>query len=252
MGHQHYQLPSIDGDYNTKEFEILNLGDRYIYLWMKVRMDYESKQSFPSYKYISDHINEFCEDSTCTPIKVKNAIKRLEQVGWIEITERIGTSNIYTFKQHEKFERFSKEFLENKNYSWKEKDFYMQLQQYIIKDYDEQTAFTTWTNQKISLKLHLSPSVISRYMNALKRKQAFLEIKTTYKDPSTKLPIIKRQFDLENLKQQFILVLEKHEREIQETKEDVIEIKEKLNDYDDLKEQVKILTKKIEQLENGK
>lgn len=89
-------------------------------------------------------------------------------------------------------------------------------------------------------------------MNALKRKQAFLEIKTTYKDPSTKLPIIKRQFDLENLKQQFILVLEKHEREIQETKEDVIEIKEKLNDYDDLKEQVKILTKKIEQLENGK
>lgn len=32
MGHQHYQLPSIDGDYNIKEFEILNLGDRYIYL----------------------------------------------------------------------------------------------------------------------------------------------------------------------------------------------------------------------------
>ena len=89
-------------------------------------------------------------------------------------------------------------------------------------------------------------------MNALKRKQAFLEIKTTYKDPNTKLPIIKRQFDLENLKQQFILVLEKHEREIQKTKGDVIEIKEKLNDYDDLKEQVKILTKKIEQLENGK
>lgn len=89
-------------------------------------------------------------------------------------------------------------------------------------------------------------------MNALKRKQAFLEIKTTYKDPNTKLPIIKRQFDLENLKQQFILVLEKHEREIQKTKGDVIEIKEKLNDYDNLKEQVKILTKKIEQLENGK
>ena len=75
-------------------------------------------------------------------------------------------------------------------------------------------------------------------MNALKRKQAFLEIKTTYKDPNTKLPIIKRQFDLENLKQQFILVLEKHEREIQETKGDV----------EDLKEQLRILTEKVEQL----
>ena len=240
MRHQHYQLPSVDGDYNIKEFDILNLGDRYIYLWMKERMDFESKQCFPSYKYISDHINDYCEDSTCTPIKVKNAIKRLEQVGWIEITERFGTSNVYTFKEHDKFERFSKEFLENNKYSWKEKDFYMQLQQYIIKDYDEQTAFTTWTNQKISVKLHLSPSVISRYMNALKRKQAFLEIKTIYKDPNTKLPIIKRQFDLEDLKQQFILILEKHEKDIRKTKNDITE----------LREQLKKLTEKVEQLEN--
>lgn len=77
-------------------------------------------------------------------------------------------------------------------------------------------------------------------MNALKRKQAFLEIKTTYKDPNTKLPIIKRQFDLEDLKQQFILVLKKHEKDIQETKDDVSE----------LKEQLKKLTEKVEQLEN--
>lgn len=32
MGTKHYQLPSIDGNYNTQEFEVLNLGDRYIYL----------------------------------------------------------------------------------------------------------------------------------------------------------------------------------------------------------------------------
>lgn len=32
MGTKHFQLPSIDGNYNLKEFEILNLGDRYIYL----------------------------------------------------------------------------------------------------------------------------------------------------------------------------------------------------------------------------
>lgn len=217
MGTKHFQLPSVDGNYNTKEFEILNLGDRYIYLWMKTRMDYESKQSFPSYKYISDNINEYCEDATCTPIKVKNAIKRLEQVGWIEIQGRFGTSNLYKFKELTKFERFSEEFLQNKKYTWKEKDFYMQLQQYIFKDYDNQTAFITWTNSKIASMLHLSPQVISRYMNALKKKQAFVEIKTTYRDPITKLPITKREFDLQALNQLFI-VLEKHEEEIQEIK----------------------------------
>lgn len=218
MGTKHFQLPSVDGNYNLKEFEILNLGDRYIYLWMKTRMDYESKQSFPSYKYISDNINEFCEDSICTPIKVKNAIKRLEQVGWIEIQGRFGTSNLYKFKELTKFERFSEEFLQNKKYTWKEKDFYMQLQQYIFKDYNNQTAFITWTNSKIASMLHLSPQVISRYMNALKKKQAFIEIKTTYRDPNTKLPIIKREFDLQALNQLFI-VLEQHEKDIQEIKE---------------------------------
>ena len=66
--------------------------------------------------------------------------------------------------------------------------------------------------------LHLSPQVISRYMNALKKKQAFIEIKTTYRDPNTKLPIIKREFNLQALNQLFIL-LEKHEKDIQEIKE---------------------------------
>lgn len=246
MGTKHYQLPSVDGNYNTKEFEILNLGDRYIYLWMKTRMDYESKQSFPSYKYISDNINEYCEDATCTPIKVKNAIKRLEQVGWIEIEGRFGTSNLYRFKELAKFERFSEEFLQNKKYTWKEKDFYMQLQQYIFKDYDNQTAFITWTNSKIASMLHLSPQVISRYMNALKKKQAFVEIKTTYRDPATKLPIIRREFNLQALNQLFVL-LEKHENDIQETKENLRETKD---DVAELKEQIKKLTKEVEQLKN--
>ena len=55
-------------------------------------------------------------------------------------------------------------------------------------------------------------------MNALKKKQAFIEIKTTYRDPNTKLPIIKREFNLQALNQLFIL-LEKHEKDIQEIKE---------------------------------
>ena len=239
MGTKHYQLPSIDGNYNTQEFEVLNLGDRYIYLWMKTRMDYESKQSFPSYKYISDNINEYCEDTTCTPIKVKNAIKRLEQVGWIEIEGRFGTSNLYKFKELEKFERFSEEFLQNKKYTWKEKDFYMQLQQYIFKDYDNQTAFITWTNSKIASMLHLSPQVISRYMNALKKKQAFIEIKTTHRDPETKLPITRREFNLQALDQLFI-VLEKHEKDIQAIKKS----NENQND------RIEAMEKRIQELES--
>lgn len=244
MKTQHYQLPSVDGNYNNKEFEILNLGDRYIYIWMKTHIDYQTKDCFPSYATISEEINASCEDKECTPVKVKNAIKRLSEVGWLEITERIGTSNVYTFKEHEKFEMFSKEFLENTKYTWKEKDFYMQLQQYIFKDYDEQKAFISWTNQRLASMLHLSYPTVKRYMNALKRKQAFVEIKTTFKDPDTNLPIIKKEFDLEILKQTFIL-LKQHDESIRQHDESIKQNKE---DIDILKEQVKMLTAQVAQL----
>lgn len=248
---QHYQLPSVDGNYNNKEFEILNLGDRYIYIWMKTHINYQTKDCFPSYATISEEINKSCEDNDCTPIKVKNAIKRLSEVGWLEITERIGTSNVYTFKEHEKFEMFSKEFLENTKYTWKEKDFYMQLQQYIFKDYDEQKAFISWTNQRLATMLHLSYPTVQRYMNALKRKQAFVEIKTTFKDPDTNLPIIKKEFDLETLKQTFIL-LKQHDESIKQNTKEINQTKEIVKQYtenvDILAKQVQILTEQMAQL----
>lgn len=32
MGDQHYQVPSLDRNKNTKELETLNIGDRLVYL----------------------------------------------------------------------------------------------------------------------------------------------------------------------------------------------------------------------------
>lgn len=87
--------------------------------------------------------------------------------------------------------------------------------------------------------LHLSPQVISRYMNALKKKQAFIEIKTTHRDPETKLPITRREFNLQALDQLFI-VLEKHEKDIQAIKKS----NENQND------RIEAMEKRIQELES--
>ena len=253
MSEQHWQVPSLDKNKDTKELDTLNIGDRLVYLWMKTYANYNTQECFPSYKEIAFKINETsakCK-SPCTESYVKLAIKRLESVGWIRIKRNPGSSNTYTFLKYEHFERFYKDFLEKDLMTWTEKDFYIQLQQYIFIGDDE--AYFTWDYGKIATALHLSYPTVKRYIIALKNKQVFSSIITDMRNPKTFLPIIKTTVDLKAIGQEdLIKQIIKNTIDIQETKEDVSEIKDKLSDYEDLKEQVKILTEKIEQLENGK
>lgn len=77
-----------------------------------------NKDSFPGYKTIADNINAHClpvqgKEQKCTENFVKQSIKRLEQVKWVKINRRLGTSNSYDFLYWKNFDRCPKDFLEN-------------------------------------------------------------------------------------------------------------------------------------------
>lgn len=220
MSEQHYQVPSLDRNKNTKELDTLNIGDRLVYLWMKTYSDYNTNECFPSYKEIASKINESsakCK-TPCTESFVKIAIKRLESVGWIKIKRNPGFSNTYVFLKYEHFEKFYKEFLNKDIMTWKEKDFYIQLQQYIFITKDE--AYFTWDYGKIASALHLSYPTVKRYLVALKNKQVFSSIVTTMRDQETHLPIIKTTVDLQAIGQDALIkIIAQHEEDIQKLKE---------------------------------
>lgn len=254
MSEQHYQIPSLDRDKNIKELETLNIGDRVVYLWMKTHIDYKTSECFPSYKEIANEINKtsaICS-SPCTENFVKVAIKRLESVGWIKVKRNPGSSNTYTFLKYEHFEKFYKDFLDKDLLTWKEKDFYIQLQQYIFVTAEE--AYFTWDYSKIAIALRLSYPTVKRYIIALKNKHVFSTTITTMRNQETKLPIIKTTVNLEAIGQEALIKV------VAQTVEDVQKLKDKVSiisentteEINILKDQVKTLTEEINKLKTYK
>ena len=239
---QFYKVPQLHDDEHNPELDTLKMGDRVVYAWMRTYANYRTnKDSFPGYKTIADDINAHClpvqgKEQKCTENFVKQSVKRLEQVKWVKINRRLGTSNSYDFLYWKNFDRCPKDFLENTTLTWKEKDFFLQLQQHIF--IGEDYAYFTWDYGKIAKALHLSYPTVKKYITALKNKQVFIKTITTMKNQETGLPIIRFDVDLPTIGAQLLQQVAKNTQDIQETKEDV----------EDLKEQLRILTEKVEQL----
>lgn len=239
---QFYKVPQMHDKEHDTELDILKMGDRIVYAWMRKYANYQtSKDSFPSYQTVADGINEHCQpvqgkEQKCTENFVKQSVRRLEQVKWIKINRRAGTSNSYEFLNWKNFDRCPKDFLENTALTWKEKDFFLQLQQHIF--INEDAAYFTWDYGKIAKALHLSYPTVKKYITILKNKQIFIKTITTMRNPETGLPITRYDVDLPIIGAQLLQQIAKNTQDIQETKEDVA----------DLREQVRILAEKVEQL----
>ena len=240
MSEQHWQVPSLDRNKDTKELETLKIGDRLVYLWMKTYADYNTQECFPSYKEIATKINNTSAkcSSQCTENYVKLAIKRLESVGWIKVKRKPGYSNTYTFLKYQHFEKFYKDFLNKDIMTWKEKDFYIQLQQYIF--ITEEEAYFTWDYGKIAKALHLSYPTVKSYIISLKNKQIFTTIITTMKDQETHLPIIKTTVDLQSIGQEDLI------KQIIKNTVDIAELKDADKEQND---RITAMEQKIAELE---
>lgn len=251
MSNQFWDVPSLNRKEDIKEIETLKIGDRIVYLWMKTHIDYTSKKCYPSYGEIAKKINQSSAKcpSECTENYVKLAIRRLESVNWIKVKRNPGSSNTYTFLKSEHFEKFYKEFLEKDLLTWREKDFYIQLQQYIF--IDDEEAYFTWDYGKIAEALHLSYPTVKRYIVALKGKGVLTSTITTQRNPETFLPIIKTTVDLESIGQEALIKqVIKNTQDIQEIKEEIKEDREKdKQDKEAMIKQIQALTERVTQLE---
>lgn len=225
---KHVQVPNSQ----DLEYKTLKVGDRLVYSAIKKYMNKDTLTCYPRLETIAD-------DCQCSQNLVKSALKRLEEIGWIKVTRRPGTSSIYTFLKPDKFEMFSDEFFKL-DLDYKLKDYYIQLQQYLLKDCINERAYLRYSNNEIAEKLHMSLRTVQRYNLQLKNKGIVEETITSLINPKTGCEIIEKTFNLSKLEQAFLYKLAEHDEAIKENKEDIKSLKAEVAE---LRKQIKQLQK---------
>ena len=166
---QHVQVPDP-----IKEHKDLRPIDYLVYANIRRYMNAETKCCWPSLETIAS-------DCQCSIPTIRTSIKRLNKEGLIELVKRPGQSMMYKFKELLKnFERFTPEFLDNKDITPEEKAYLIGLhsQSYKNEDY----AVTTYSNQELANALNINVRNIQRYNKSLQEKEIMTEISTAIKD----------------------------------------------------------------------
>ena len=166
---QHVQVPDP-----VKEKKDLKPIDYLVYANIRRYMNKDTKTCWPS-------LTTIAKDCQCSIPTVRTSIKRLHKEGLIDIFKRAGQSDMYRFKDLLKnFERFTPEFLDNKDITPEEKAYLIGLhsQSYKNEDY----AITTFTNQEIADNLNIPVRTVRNYNKSLQEKEIMTEIATSVKD----------------------------------------------------------------------
>ena len=147
--------------------KLLELGDRFIYAVIrKVAYSIKSDTSqFPKTWTWIKH-STLLERVECDEPRLLDSIKRLKRVGLFTIKEKSPGSNIYVFDHSDdKVDLFSEEFLMNPNFSFEEKDFWMQLQRFVWIDRSERVATLKTYGQWLFKQLDLDEETFKKYLN---------------------------------------------------------------------------------------
>ena len=226
---KHVQVPNS----RELEYKTLKIGDRLVYSAIKKYMNKDTHTCYPSLDIIA-------EDCKCTQGFIKGALSRLQEIGWIKVTKRPGLPNLYTFISPDKikFEIFSDDFYKL-DLDFRIKDYYIQLQQYLLKDYINERAYLRFTNQEIAEKLQISLRTVQRYNLELKNAGILSEQITDLVNPDTGCQIIEKNFNLTKLQQAFLYKLAEHDAAIKENKDDIKTLKSKVAE---LENKIKQLT----------
>lgn len=220
---QHVQVP------DPTDFKDLKPTDRLVYANIRRFMDKNTYTCYPSMTTIANKCG-------LTVQTIQNSIKRLTKFGYIEIlpNKHNGKNNIYKFKKLESdFERFTNEFLDNKDITPNEKAYLIGLQSQCYKQSDY--ALTTYSNQEIANTLDISLSSVKRFNTSLKTKEIMTELQTAKFDEEGFNKIVKA-IDLAKIGQKVLFeVAVDHEERIRQLEKFVTII---LNKYKELKKQL--------------
>lgn len=208
MDNKHAQVP------NQLFNDTLEFGDKLVYAQIRKYVNKDTLQCYPRL----DTIANDCQLSIKT---VKSAVDRLEKAGLLTVYKRKGTSSIYKFhKLEDGFERFSEEFLNNKNISPKAKAYYIELQQHLYLNENTRTNDTTYSNAEIAKLLGLSVNTVKKYNTELIRNDILHETQLMVKSDNG-FCVTKKSFDLDKLGQAVLYKLKEHEVQINQNTEDI-------------------------------
>lgn len=167
---QHVQVP----DPAKQEHPSLKPIDYLVYANIRRFMNKDTKTCWPS-------IDTIAKSCKCSAPIVRASIAKLKEENLLDVITRPGQSTVYKFNELSKdFERFTPEFLDNKEITPEEKAYLIGLHSQAYKN--EDYAITTYSNQEIADALNLNVRNVQRYNKSLKEKAIMMEIATSLKD----------------------------------------------------------------------
>lgn len=220
---QHVQLPNDMTMCNN-----VIPRDLLIYASIKRYMNKETKEAFPSLATLS-------KVSGCSVNVIRSTIENLVKLDYISIRKE-GRKNIYLFNSYKEFEPFSYDFLDKEDLTWQEKAYIIASQQFMFKENGE--GKISYNNREMAEKLNISEKSVSRYNDALERKNYLSIIQTNAKKDG--VIINEKFFHLDELGQAVVFILQDHDKKINENTKDI----------EELKKDMKILMRENEELKN--
>jgi biotin operon repressor len=165
---QHVQIPHPIAKSKVK------IKDWLVYANIKRYMNKDTRTAFPSIATISEH----CQ---CSENLVRQAIERLSECGYLQVTARKNQTNLYTFPELlEKFEMFTPEFLDDPNVDTNLKAYIIGLQALSFINSENKTqSVCGYSNYEIADKLNISERKVKTYNAELKGKEILTEVSST-------------------------------------------------------------------------
>lgn len=189
--------------------------DILTYLYLR-SYDNPQHECFPSFEKLS-------QLSGAAIGTLRKCVKNLETAGYITVKKK-GRSNYYYFDEtyfdRDGWEKFYREFLENKNLTYKEKAYIVSTQQYMYKDL-QNIGKISYSDSELAQKLNVSESTIYRNNKDLERKQYLDILKGKNRDFETGCKEDIKVFRMDKIGQAALWLIEDHEERIEKLEETV-------------------------------
>lgn len=227
---QHVQVPS-----NVN----MEPDERVLYAYIKTCMDKNTLEAYPSFDWIK-------KKTYFSKTYITKLLQSLEVKGFLSITKRKGTSNIYKFNPWVKFEPFSTEFLNDETTSKDEKKFIICAQEHMIINPETHCGKISYSDNKLAEATGLTRRFIKKCNNSLQEKDFMSILPLKSRDEETKLTKAEKIYYLDEFKQAVAYTLQRHDLEIKdlqsrqnETDKDmeimkrtILELQQKLDSYE--------------------
>lgn len=216
---RHIELPTTEG------ISDITPQDQLIYLGIRSFMNKDTLEAFPSQETIAERVG-------CCRNTVRKCIQNLVEKDYLKIRTE-GRKQIYIFNKLKQFEPFSYEFLEDKSKSFTKRATLAATQRYMTGK-ETGVGKVTYTKMELAKLINTPYSTLVRTLRELTEDGLIVNEKL----PSGKQQM---QFQLEKYHQGIVKVLLNHEQRIENTEEDISE----------LKAQIQALSKEVKELKKN-